>query len=95
LWLYNVGKTIINSWCKPFPNGWFIIVLPTYIHGISPVMSRNRSRTDMTNCIKHFCAVAGFKIVKLCFLQHASQWGLRTTSTALCCRRFWSSRAMT
>ena len=39
----NVGKTIINHtqvitinrWYKPFPNGWFTIVLPTLVYDIA------------------------------------------------------------
>ena len=40
---HNVGITIINhpkqitidSWYKPFPNGWFILVIPTLITSLS------------------------------------------------------------
>ena len=40
MWVKH-GKTTINRWYKPLPNGWFTIVLPTLkeFHGISPVMS--------------------------------------------------------
>ena len=32
--IINIPKITINGWYKPFPNGWFIIVLTTLLYQI-------------------------------------------------------------